>query len=475
MSVIIKSGATSDTATIGATSKGIYTELRDAAGNAIAAAEGTALGSTQGYVAIGGRTEDSLVALRLDRRGNVVTGNHLPLLVESCEGATLNTQRWTSTVTTFVNAQTATGISLDSTSLTTANAVNVIKSNRQFGKWQRQQLHFRSRVRIATVANSVAELGFGDPSGTTAIVSNGAFWRWNSAGPSSVVPVISYNGTEITGSAVDMSALTANYFTYDVFVTDDECEFVIQNTQTDSIISRQILKMQASQAKMWAVTHLPAFYRLYNSAVAPASAPTMIVGECTVVRIETDSFTDNPVVPAGLTLGGELSPTAFTQNAQWANSAEPASATLSNTAAGYTTLGGKYQFAAVAGAATDYALFGFTVPTPYSFYCTGIHIETWNTVVASATTPTLLTWGLGVNSSAINLSTATVMRVPIGAQTIPVATAAGTSVSPIDVIFQTPYRTDPGRILIVILRMPVGTATATQVIAGSVLINGYFA
>jgi len=48
--------------------------------------------------------------------------------------------------------------------------------------------------------------------------------------------------------------------------------------------------------------------------------------------------------------------------ANYANSAAPASATLSNTAAGYTTLGGQFQFAAVAGAETDYALFAYTVP-----------------------------------------------------------------------------------------------------------------
>lgn len=51
------------------------------------------------------------------------------------------------------------------------------------------------------------------------------------------------------------------------------------------------------------------------------------------------------------------------------NSTAPTSATLSNTAAGYTTLGGRFQFAAVAGAATDYALFGFQVPAGSKFLC----------------------------------------------------------------------------------------------------------
>lgn len=76
------------------------------------------------------------------------------------------------------------------------------------------------------------------------------------------------------------------------------------------------------------------------------------------------------------------------------NSTAPTSATLSNTAAGYATLGGRFQFAAVAGAATDYALFAIAVPTGSKFLCEGIHIELYNTVVAVATTPTIFEWSM---------------------------------------------------------------------------------
>ena len=40
--------------------------------------------------------------------------------------------------------------------------------------------------------------------------------------------------------------------------------------------------------------------------------------------------------------------------------------------------------------------------------------------------------------------------------------------------FEVPLRTDPGRLMHVIVRVPVGTATASQVISGSVTIRGYF-
>jgi len=43
-----------------------------------------------------------------------------------------------------------------------------------------------------------------------------------------------------------------------------------------------------------------------------------------------------------------------TQTANYAPTSAPASATLSSAAAGYATLGGQFQFLAVAGAETDY-------------------------------------------------------------------------------------------------------------------------
>ncbi len=169
--------------------------------------------------------------------------------------------------------------------------------------------------------------------------------------------------------------------------------------------------------------------------------------------------------------GAPLTPTGFAQAAQWANSAAPASATLSNTAAGYATLGGLFQFAAVAGAATDYALFGFQAPTPYAFILDGIDIELWNTGAAVATTPALFVWGLGVDQGGATLASSAT-RVGIGAQSLPLGAAIGAKAERISQTFDTPLVTNPGRFLTVILRMPVGTATAGEVFQGMVNLRG---
>jgi hypothetical protein len=78
-----------------------------------------------------------------------------------------------------------------------------------------------------------------------------------------------------------------------------------------------------------------------------------------------------------------------------------------------------------------YALFGFQAPSPYAFVLDGIDIETWNTGAA--------------------------------------ARAKGERISQ---SFDTPLVTNPGRFLTVILRMPVGTATAGEVFQGMVNLRG---
>jgi len=109
-------------------------------------------------------------------------------------------------------------------------------------------------------------------------------------------------------------------------------------------------------------------------------------------------------------------------------------------------------------------------------------IEAYNMGAASATTPTLLQWALGVGSTGVSLATADSLttgtraprRIALGIQSIPIGTAIGGNAAPIDVNLDAPLYVAAGTFLHVILRMPVGTATAAQIIRGTVLINGYY-
>jgi hypothetical protein len=169
----------------------------------------------------------------------------------------------------------------------------------------------------------------------------------------------------------------------------------------------------------------------------------------------------------------------------------PAAATLSNTAAGYTTLGGLFLFNAPAGANTDYALFGYQIngaaasitQSNKKFNITNIRIDSVNIGAAVATTATVMYWGLGVGSTAVSLATTDAAstsptraprRTPLGVQSWLVGDAIGKPADAININFDTPVVVDPGTFVHVILRVPVGTATASQQITGTVTILGYY-
>lgn len=475
---VIQSGATTDVATVDPTSKALRTSLYDPSGNPMIVTDGQNATAVQGGFPMAGSSDNTYRVVRLDRIGNIRTGQDTLLLHDDVEGTTLNTQLWTSSVATMTITQVAgQGITFNAGSSVASGVYAILTSQKQFSKMQAAPIRVRFRVKFVPTNNTIGEMGFCAPVATTGQIATGAFFRATTTG--TIVPVLAFNGADVV-QGTDMSAAIGaipggfnNYFTCGIWVDDDNVLFTVQDVSTGQSIAEQVLQIPRNQAKTFSVTHIPFALRLYTTGV-PTVAPQVFLSDVMVLGLDLLESKPWSHQLAGTSNGGEILPTTFLQSANMANSTAPTSATLSNTAAGYTTLGGLFGFAAVAGAVTDYALFGFTVPAPYTFYCTGIHITTYNTVVAVATTPTLLHWSVANNSPAVSLATAGLNRVPLGAQSFPVAAAAGANVPDLDVQFATPLVTNGGRIMHVILRMPVGTATATQVIQGSVMINGYF-
>jgi hypothetical protein len=341
------------------------------------------------------------------------------------------------------------------------------------------EVTFRQRFAINPIANNVCEFGLGFAA-TTATPTDGVYFKLNSAGV--LVGVMNINGTETT--TAPMSPTVANEVRYYRIVIDqDRIEFFI-----DGVLEGVILSPNTAAAvslSRWQ----PLLMRCYNAAVT-GSAQRMEVADVSVIARDLALNRLWPTAMAGAECGSYNNPrgAAMAQSANYVNNTAPVSATLSNTAAGYTTLGGQFQFAAVAGAETDYALFGFQVPAAAAgggnrnLVIRGVRIETFNMGSASATTPTLLQWALGVGATAVSLVTADSVtagtrsprRVPLGIQSMPVGTPIGGSLTPIDVNLDAPLYVAAGTFLHVILRMPVGTATASQIIRGLVMINGYF-
>ncbi len=419
---------------------------------------------------IGGSNDGNGRVARMDRTGGIATTVVSPLMWEPFEGTTISANRLVATATTMAAAQTALGLTINSAAITTINTGIFYATRKLFPRIMRAPLQCRIRARLAMQANAIAEFGFGSGNTAAASPNVGAYFQVTAAGV--LQPVVTFNGVDTTGTSITYS--TSNYYTFDVIMDDDFCTFVVQDTSTGLFVSEQTIKLPLTQARISNVTHLPAFFGLRTTGTAPASAPSMIVTDLFVGVLDSNINTPWAQRMAAMGNHSGYNPSTFATNTNNANSTAPTNATLSNTAAGYATIDGRFGFAAVAGAVTDYALFAITVPSPYQFVMTGIDIETYNTGAAVATTPTLLDWSVGVNGASVNLSTGGHIRKFVGAQQFAVAAAIGAKAERISQPNFGPIVCEAGLSFVVILRMPVGTATASQVIQGGVTVHGYF-
>jgi hypothetical protein len=471
MAVIVDNGSVSGGLAVNAASNAARVELFDNQGNKLTRRDGAVSTATDEALPVAGTNEGNVRLLRVDRLGNLSNSSPTSLLAEPFEGTTLAASRWSALATTMAGTQTAAaGHLLNSGAITTINTGYAIRSLRTFANRQRSPLHLRARARVVHFANSQVEIGFGDLTTATGAHTNGAYWQYTTGGV--VQPVLMYNTQEVVGSPVT-GLSSANYYTWDIVIANDAILYTIQDTSTGTTVAERSIQLPITQPKQFAATRLFAFARVFNSASAPATASQVIVSSFDVLQLEAQAAKPWKEQIAESGYGAGLLPTTFAVPNNFTNNTAPTSATLSNTVAGYTALGGYFQFAAVAGTATDYALFGFTVPSPYSFICTGIDIETWNLGAAVATTPTLLAWGLAYDLSAVSLVTAGA-RTIVGSQDFPIGAVVGARANSISKSFDVPLVTNPGRFLDVILRMPVATATASQIIQGHVSLRGYF-
>ena len=481
MSVSIKGIISGNGAEVNS-SNALQVTLEDSVGNRAGRRQREIIPASQEAILIAGKNDDMAMSLRVDRRGNIITGNYIPELLENFEGATLNVQKWLTATTTFSPAQSAVGgYVFNNTSLMTANAVSILQSQRQFYKHPRIPLQIKLRVRANIATNSNADFGFGLPVTTTMLVPNGLAVRivnglwfvvltFNNAELASPEAVLRPDGVTQFSTA----NLNSEFHVVDINVDDDNAIVTVQDTGTGELVGFARVTVPLTSLAMWGATSLPVYARVWNASVAPATAPVFTLGYFQALSTDWNVSPDMSQTAASLGMSAGRNPYTGAQTENHVNSTAPVSATLSNTAAGYTTLGGKYQFIAPAGAVTDFALFGFAVPVGSRFICEGVRIESYNTGAAVATTATVLEWAVGFNSSAVSLATANIVRRQCGVQSFAIGAAIAAPAPAIDITFATPEAVESGRFLHVILNVPIGTATASQIIRGQVSVKGRF-
>ena len=390
-------------------------------------------------------------------------------------GTVVNTKKW-KTLLSASQTITIAGAryELNSSGLTTANSGSMLQSWRviPFYKANTTYLEFNVNWTLAPVANWFAEWGASNAATAIAAATDGVFFQITAGQFRGVCRNASVETT------VDLGTVPQEGVVQD---------FVIEITQGvvhfwhDSALLGSVAIPNA-QFGATASPTLPVFVRTYNGAVAPSIAIKL---QCSAIQASNGGADLNrlwPTQQCGMGNSSVQAPSGLTvaQTANYVNSTAPVAATLSNTAAGYTTLGGQFSFAAVAGAETDYALFAYQVPAGQTLVLRGIWIDTMNTGAAVATSATWLQWTLGAGSSAVSLATAdgaatkAPARIALGNQVFPIAAAIGAQAVRIDVNLDAPLVVNSGEFVHVAVRLPLSTATASQVIRGSVGVNGYF-
>lgn len=403
------------------------------------------------------------------------------LMSETFNAAAQNTGNWAHILTTMTVTNSQSGALLNASNITTLTTGAMLKSYARYPVYGAGTLYGEVTAlhTAVPVTNTVIEIGFFDvAAATTAALLDGVFFRINDG----VMTGVACNNASETATAAFAALPSFNVMhKYLVAVGERSVEFWIDD------VLYATLAIPAANGQPLASGSTPIAVRVYNKASAPATATGIRVSDITVSLADYHTSKPWSAQMAGMGLMGIQGASGMTQvsTANMANSAAPATATLSNTAAGYTTLGGQFQFAAAVGAETDYALFGYQVPaataaiTGRQLFITGVSIDTINTVVAVATTATVLQWSIGVGSTAVSLATAEAAaakaprRTPLGIQSFPIAAAVAAAAGVVIANFE-PICANAGEFVHIILKIPIGTATATEIFRGTVRIESYW-
>lgn len=403
-------------------------------------------------------------------------------------GANINMSRYQGSVVTQTLGQTGGLLTLNtggSVATTTGCQIKTYRTFPVIGNFS-TTVDFSFSLNLVPQTNNVIEIGLGLPAATNPFApTDGVYMQIDAAGALQLV--CNFNGSLTTSGAITFSWTASKVYHGEIVIHRDRAELWI-----DGVLYGVVLRSSANTAGQLSINASAHLYARHINVAGTTGAQKLNLANWSVSINDVNASRLWPTTQGGMGLNSINLPdgVAAGMSANIVNSTIPTSATLSNTAAGYATLGGNWQFAAVAGAETDYALFGYQVPVPAitqngkNLLIRGIRIEAFNMVAAVATTPTLLNWYLGVGSTAVSLATAdssgaatgtrAPRRIPIGVQSLPIGSVAGFAAVPVDINFDAPLLCEPGTFVHIILRMPVATATATEIIRGTVALNAYW-
>ncbi len=400
-------------------------------------------------------------------------------------GAALDTTVWTAPVTTMTVTVSTGFVTLNAGSSIAANAVARLSSWRAFPAWGSFTTWLEMNVQIAELptANNTCEWGFAIASGVAA-PTDGCFFRINALGEFRAV--LNYNGTESQSAILDFAALVGQNTTraFLIGVHNTSVTFWIDDTLVASF------NLGASAASMNSAMELPVMFRCYNGIVAPTTPQQMKIGACNVSLGEYHGTKRHDHIMAGFgggsyqgQTGGTLGSTSNITNAT-ATPPPAAVAATNTTAALGSGLGGLYYELPTIAANTDGIIDSYQVPviatnaTNKTLYITGVTIDSFiQTTLTGGGCVSVFTLCFGHTSVSLATAESATSKAPrrvfLGNQPMAAAAAAGTLLTKITQMFDTPIVVQPGE-FVQVVRRTIGTAPTAGSVGHGIVFDGYW-
>jgi hypothetical protein len=395
-------------------------------------------------------------------------GTETLIFYDPINGSTVNTVIWTQSQSGMTQTQANSALTLNAASSLVSGNYSILTSQNRFLFLTEYPMYSQYRAKVVFQTNTVVEFGFGNVA-TTAAPTDGVFFRVDGAG--NIRGVVNFNGTETTTAILATLSSTIIY-NFEVFMFEDHAQFEITTNDGFTVDVVTYLAIPNTQVSLVSIEHLPTFARVYNSGTAPAAAQ-LVIGSVNIQQLDVAT---NKMWPAQMsTIGhhGNINPNTFAQTLQLAAGAAPTTTTPTNATCAYATLGGEYSLNMTAASENLLGVFGFQVPSPFTFFLTDIWMSQPVVTTAFTTTATVQEWCIMVASSN-NPSTATGQRYPLSFFTAAASAAVGTMFNgtAINLTPTTPITIYPGQFLLVLVKNVVGAATG--VYRGSIMLNGYY-
>ena len=487
MSIIIKSGASGDLASVDSNKNLLVNLPYDTVGNV---AQGGGINAT-GFVALAGEADAGhatgtrqIRAVEVSRDYRLRIGTDCTMFNEYFPGTALNSSLWTAPVTTAAVSVAGNLLTLNSASSLASAAVARVTTYRSFPVYATFPLYATMFIQFSAVPvpNCVHEFGMFISTGTAA-PTDGAFFRINAAGE--LRAVLNTAGTETQSDTIDFSAKvgvnTSQQFL--IGVGTDLIDFWINNECVATIPSPAALGASVGSGQ------LPLSFRSYNSNTVTGTAQLMKISNVNITLGEMNmSKAWSHVLCGGGGMGyqGQTGQTLGT-TALYTNSLAPgAGVALTNTtAAAGSGLGGQFSVLPTLAANTDGIVSSYQVPVGTvaapgkTLYITGISIYAdVTTVLAGGPVIYALSAAFGHTSVSLATTTSATAKAPVrkilGLQSFAANAAVGTIPTAIEKDFdRAPIVVQPGEFFQIVAKN-IGTVTTTGVITFFIDIESYW-